>query len=305
MTTAHDALEDLRAGAASRFPDTALARDLADITRSVRRQRAVRAATGSALTIGIVGALVLSTPQLTPPGINPAISPEPTPASAIRAEDPMVAVAKGESAKEVAGDLGAAFGVSTVAAYRALSDALPKEALGSLEGWIAVGDYTFENPRDLRVAAREMVGATVIYLIAIGVAHEDWNHVVVLASIAEQEAPAPADQPTVVRVLLNRLDAKMPLAVESIPAYAARGLYAMRFTTVWPETQYDTYEHTGLPPTAIGASTREALEAAANPAQGDWLYFRRDPQGSLHVSTNNEKFATGPNMFFPSETQDD
>lgn len=36
---------------------------------------------------------------------------------------------------------------------------------------------------------------------------------------------------------------------------------------------YNTYVHEGLPPGPIGAPGKAALEAAANPAEGNWKYF--------------------------------
>ena len=36
---------------------------------------------------------------------------------------------------------------------------------------------------------------------------------------------------------------------------------------------YNTYVHTGLPPGPIGSPGETTIEAALNPAQGDWLYW--------------------------------
>lgn len=307
MIAAHDALEELRAEWAAEFEETALAHELASMTRTVARQRTARAALGTALTVALLGAMVVTTSHLSGPslGIVPAIAAPPAIASDIPAGPETITVSKDERVKDIAGDLADAFGVTRATAYQALVDALPPEALGSPEGWVAVGDYTFKNRRSLRTAATEMVGAQVVYLISIGLPHDDWHHAIVLASIAQQEAGAAADQSLMVRVMLNRLDAKMPLAVESVPLYAAQGLYAIRFTSMWPEAQYNMFERTGLPPTAIGAPAREAIDAAAHPATGEWLYFRKDAAGNVHPSNRNEKFAPGPDLFFPSETQDD
>lgn len=39
------------------------------------------------------------------------------------------------------------------------------------------------------------------------------------------------------------------------------------------DTPYNTYLHPGLPPTAIGAPSIDAIRAVLNPPEGDWIYF--------------------------------
>ncbi|MHB1889833.1 MAG: endolytic transglycosylase MltG, partial [Acidimicrobiales bacterium] len=39
------------------------------------------------------------------------------------------------------------------------------------------------------------------------------------------------------------------------------------------DTPYNTYLHTGLPPTPIAFPSTAALHAALHPAAGSWLYF--------------------------------
>ncbi|MFN2537376.1 MAG: endolytic transglycosylase MltG, partial [Mycobacteriales bacterium] len=39
------------------------------------------------------------------------------------------------------------------------------------------------------------------------------------------------------------------------------------------DSPYNTYRHTGLPPTPINSPGEAALNAAMHPAAGDWLYF--------------------------------
>jgi UPF0755 protein len=50
------------------------------------------------------------------------------------------------------------------------------------------------------------------------------------------------------------------------------------------ETPYNTYVHTGLPPTPICMPGRHALEAAVNPAAGQSLYFVARGDGSHEFS---------------------
>ncbi len=55
---------------------------------------------------------------------------------------------------------------------------------------------------------------------------------------------------------------------------------------------YSTYAHEGLTPTPIGAPGPEALDAAGDPATGDWLYFVAvDLDGHTCFSVTDEDHA--------------
>jgi UPF0755 protein len=98
--------------------------------------------------------------------------------------------------------------------------------------------------------------------------------VVTLASIIEKETPQPADRAKVARVVLNRLAKGMRLQLDSTLNYVLAERKA-RLTTadISSDSPYNTYKHTGLPPTPIDSPGEAALTAALQPAAGDWLYF--------------------------------
>jgi UPF0755 protein len=50
---------------------------------------------------------------------------------------------------------------------------------------------------------------------------------------------------------------------------------------------YNTRRFPGLPPGPIASPGEKALQAAASPAQGDWLYFV-----TVNLSTGETKFAS-------------
>ncbi|TXL88452.1 endolytic transglycosylase MltG [Streptomyces sp. IB2014 016-6] len=97
---------------------------------------------------------------------------------------------------------------------------------------------------------------------------------VTIASIVQAEADTPTDMGRVARVVHNRLAKDMPLQMDSTLNYA---LNRSTLDTTHSETKtaspYNTYEFRGLPPTPIGNPGEEAMNAAINPARGDWLYF--------------------------------
>ena len=58
------------------------------------------------------------------------------------------------------------------------------------------------------------------------------------------------------------------------------------------DTPYNVYLHDGLPPTPIDNPGVEAIEAALNPAAGDWLYFI-----TTDLGTQETKFTADYNEF--------
>ena len=112
--------------------------------------------------------------------------------------------------------------------------------------------------------------------------------VLIVASIIEREVNQPQYRAKVARVLYNRLDQGMPLQLDSTVIYAED----LTTNTTTPQdrastSKYNTYQHKGLPPGPIAAPGRSALQAAANPAPGDWLYFT-----TVNFDTGETKFAS-------------
>lgn len=103
------------------------------------------------------------------------------------------------------------------------------------------------------------------------------REIVTVASIIEAEVRRPEDRPKVARVLYNRLDDGQKLELDTTVEYANNKPRGSGATTTDEEranpSPYNTYVHPGLPPGPISAPGRQALEAAANPADGNWRYF--------------------------------
>ena len=114
-----------------------------------------------------------------------------------------------------------------------------------------------------------------------------------IASILEAESQ-PADYAKVARVIDNRIACTLPackaeyiqgrLQMDSTINYAQNtsdiNLSKAELSADGP---YNTYKNKGLPPTPIGNPGAAAIEAALNPAPGNWLYFVSD-QGFTEFS---------------------
>jgi UPF0755 protein len=111
--------------------------------------------------------------------------------------------------------------------------------------------------------------------------------VLIVASIIEREVNKEEYRTKVARVLYNRLDKGMKLRLDSTVIYAED----LKTNTTTKKdraskSKYNTYRYKGLPPGPISAPGKAALEAAANPDKGKWLYFV-----TVNFDTGETKFA--------------
>jgi len=178
---------------------------------------------------------------------------------------------------------------------------LPKEAEQNPEGYLFPATYTVEPGTSASDLLKQMVAKTVevskkldidTRASALGLSGEE---VLTVASILEYEAKKDADYPKVARVLYNRIKADQALQLDSTVSYVSKRKGDV-FTTAEERADpsaYNTYKHTGLPPGPIGSPGEKTIEAALNPAEGDWLYF---------VAVNLE---TGETVFSDTKAEHD
>ncbi|MCA9980251.1 MAG: endolytic transglycosylase MltG [Anaerolineales bacterium] len=161
---------------------------------------------------------------------------------------------------------------------------LPEGA--TLEGYLLPGTYTVE----LDTTAVELLDlmltnfgeqVTPAMRQAYGAQGLSLRDAVTVAAIVQREALLPAERPLIAGVFLNRLAQNMPLQADPTVQYAL-GYDATRqtwwrsplfLTDLQVESPYNTYRNNGLPPGPISNPSLGALEAVANPAVTDYLFF--------------------------------
>ncbi len=113
--------------------------------------------------------------------------------------------------------------------------------------------------------------------------------VLIIASMVQAEAATAHDRPLIASVIYNRLRLGMPLQIDATTRYAT-GNYTQPLTNAElnSSSPYNTRIHKGLTPTPIDNPGLASMQAAAHPAQTNYLYFVVKPCGNgEQVFTSN------------------
>jgi UPF0755 protein len=141
---------------------------------------------------------------------------------------------------------------------------------------IFVDQFRRELPHDAEAQARAL-GRTV-------------PEVVTIASLIEREGKLDEDRPLIASVVYNRLRLGMPLEVDASIEYVFpehHDVITKRDLQI--DSPYNTYRHTGLPPTPIANPGKPSLDAAFHPAHSDYLYYIAKSDGhSVFAKTLSE-----------------
>lgn len=134
------------------------------------------------------------------------------------------------------------------------------------------------------------------------------SEAITLASIVEREAKYDADRPIVAGVLFNRLRRKMPLQADATIQYALG--YQAESETWWKknltkddlkiDSSYNSYLNVGLPPTPICNPGLAAIQAVAQPAKTDHLYYLSDKEGKMHYAKTLEEHNENIRKYLPN-----
>lgn len=108
-----------------------------------------------------------------------------------------------------------------------------------------------------------------------------------LASIVQKESSKPEEQKKIAQVFELRLQKGISLGAD--PTF----MYAAKLKGVEPtpsiDSPYNTRIYKGLPPTPIGTFEMSALEAVANPAPTDFLFFVAGDDGVIYYNYTQEE----------------
>ncbi len=149
----------------------------------------------------------------------------------------------------------------------------------SLEGFLFPSTYLVPLGATPGQIIKQLTGQFFKELPADAAARAKALHVTVpqavtVASLVEREAKIDADRPMIAAVIYNRLRLNMPLQVDATIEYALPHHKAeLSYADLKIDSPYNTYLHSGLPPTPIANPGKPSLEAALHPAKTDALYY--------------------------------
>ena len=209
-----------------------------------------------------------------------------------------IVVPEGWTTRQIAARLAAALGGNADSIHARLADtaAAARYAVPgpTLEGYLYPATYVVPLGTPVDTVIGEMVKRyraawTPQMRAALQASGMSERDAVALASIVEREAKDWHERPTISSVYHNRLNKKMRLQADPTVQYAlghqrARLLY--RDIASVAQDPYNTYTHAGLPPGPIASPSQGAIQAAIQPAPGDYLYFVARPNGT-HVFTRS------------------
>ena len=109
--------------------------------------------------------------------------------------------------------------------------------------------------------------------------------VIIMASILELEASTTESRGTISGILWKRLDLGMPLQVDSTFFYInGKNTYELTVKDLKINSPYNTYLHTGLPPTPVDNSGTDSIMAALSPISTNYLYYLSSKDGTIHYA---------------------
>jgi UPF0755 protein len=192
-----------------------------------------------------------------------------------------------------------------VAASESGQIGLPKYADDNAEGFLFPATYELEKGESAteiltRLVDRWDKAATTLNLDA-GAKENGVTpyEAMIIASLVQAEGH-PDDFDKVARVIYNRLDPDTWGGTYGLLQLDATINYALDKSEINLTTEelqntdspFNTYKNVGLPPTPINSPGEAAIEAALNPAEGDWLYYV-----TVNPDTGETKFTNNYDEF--------
>ncbi|MFY9457658.1 MAG: endolytic transglycosylase MltG [Candidatus Spechtbacterales bacterium] len=165
---------------------------------------------------------------------------------------------------------------------------LPPRA--TLDGFLFPDTYFFEEDASLNDIVKRMLAnfdskVSDALRVKIKARGKNLYEVVIMASLIEKEVRAYEDMRVVSGILWKRMAVGMPLQADATLAHLT-GKKTGEITNddKLIDSPYNTYKYRGLPPTPIANPGFNAIKAAADPEESEYLYYLSTPQGETIFS---------------------
>ncbi len=144
----------------------------------------------------------------------------------------------------------------------------------TLEGYLFPATYQFQPGVSAEEVVQTMLERMREELAKFDISLEDSLPVITLASIVQEEARLKEDFYKVSTVFNNRLEKGMLLQTDPTVKYYYEGsIESFQQGLADGNNPYNTYVYKGLPPGPISSPGSLAIDAALNPAPGDYIFF--------------------------------
>ena len=130
--------------------------------------------------------------------------------------------------------------------------------------------------------------------------------IITIASIIEKESMLLEDKPLVSSVIYNRLEADMPLQMDTTVIYALQeNKLDLTYDDIAIDSPYNTYLFTGLPKGPICCPGEDSIKAALYPADTDYYFFvvSAKGDGSIKFSETGEEFYKDTEEYYASREE--
>jgi UPF0755 protein len=171
-----------------------------------------------------------------------------------------------------------------------------KEDVESLEGFLFPATYEFFEDTTTKELIDKQLEAFLGAWSELDLRYAESKElnaydVLIIASMVEKEVQVPKERPLVAAVIYNRLRTGLPLGIDATIRYglAIPPTEPIHQSDLDSDNPYNTRKFAGLTPTPIGNPGLASLQAAAHPADVDYLYFVRKADCKSHFFTASEQ----------------
>lgn len=159
------------------------------------------------------------------------------------------------------------------------------------EGYLYPDTYFFTEkttPQQAVAAMRQNFDQRIKTLtIPPAFADKKWSDVMIMASLVGKEAPSTTDRCIIAGILWKRLASGMPLQVDTPFFYIfGRTSAQVTVTDLATTSPYNTYKHTGLPPTPVDNPDLDAISDTINPVDTSYWFFLAGNDGKIYYASD-------------------
>lgn len=138
----------------------------------------------------------------------------------------------------------------------------------------------------------------------IATSERDFDDILIMASIVEREGRGLEQMRQVAGILWNRVDIGMAIQADATLQYMAG--YNKTEKSWWAQpdikvksikSPYNTYLNAGLPPRPISNPGIDAIKAALDPAESDYLFYIHDREGKMHYAVTLDEHNENINTY--------